>query len=56
MLNEEIYVNIYQKKIGRMSKLVETIFISAKSAKIVGETEVFSIAMLIVSLCSMNSG
>ena len=55
MLNEEIHVNIYQKKIGRMSKLVETIFISAKSAKIVGETEVFSIAMLIVSLCSMNS-
>ena len=53
MLNEEIHVNIYQKKIGRMSKLVETIFISAK---IVGETEVFSIAMLIVSLCSMNSG
>ena len=39
MLNEEIPVNKYQKKINHLSKLVETMFIMLYfSAKIVGKT------------------
>ena len=38
MLNEEIPVNKYQKKINHLSKLVETMFIILQSAKIVGKT------------------
>ena len=38
VLNEEIPVNKYHKKINHMSKLVETMFLLCSSAKIVGKT------------------
>ena len=55
MLNEEIPVNKYQKKIDHMSKLVETMFIVLNCQNFGLDFEVFSVAMLMVSLHSMAS-